>query len=69
MPADNGLALAKTLLSGLKQCLNKGGSEDDVLGVLADAFQNKAVGLQSRQVTPVDASRAHETWEDEGWKN
>ena len=69
VPADNGLALAKTLLSGLKQCLNKGGSEDDVLGVLADAFQNKAVGLQSRQVTPVDASRAHETWEDEGWKN
>ncbi|CAE7676109.1 xynB [Symbiodinium sp. CCMP2592] len=69
VPADNGLALAKALLSGLKQCLNKGGSEDDVLGILADAFQNKAVGLLSRQVTPVEPPRAHETWEREGWEN
>ena len=68
-PADNGLALAKALLSGLKQCLNKGGSEDDVLGVLADAFQSKALGLQSRQVNPVEPSPTPEDWEDEVEKN
>ena len=44
---DNGHELAKALLDGLKDCLNKGGSEEDILRVLALAFQSKSATFQN----------------------
>ena len=43
---DNGHELAKALLGGLKDCLNKGGSEEGILRVLALAFQSKSATFQ-----------------------
>ena len=52
----------------LSRAFGRGRTEDDVLGLLADAFQNKAVGLQSRQATgPFESSPAQEAWGDESW--
>ena len=37
---QSGRSFAKALLGGLKECLNRGGTEDDILHVLAEAFSH-----------------------------